>query len=99
MYQIRFRPEAMQDITQLRDYIHTECAAPLTAARQFQDLGKRLDWLEQFAESLAIDFDLSYKYGMLVRHISFGKKMTILYTVEEGVVYVLRIMPQSMIIY
>lgn len=28
MYQIRFRPAAMQDITQLRDYIHTECAAP-----------------------------------------------------------------------
>ncbi len=35
----------------------------------------------------------------LVRTIPYGKKMTIVYTVEGENVYILRIMPQSMIIF
>ena len=34
-----------------------------------------------------------------VRTIPYGKKMTIIYTVEEKMVYILRIIPQSMIVF
>ena len=34
-----------------------------------------------------------------MRAIPFGKKMAIVYEVEEDIVYVHRIMPQSMIIF
>ena len=58
-----------------------------------------MDWLEKFAELPAIDFNLSYQYGIIIRTIPFGKKMTILYTIENGIVYILRIIPQSMIMF
>ena len=58
-----------------------------------------MDCLEKFAELPAIDFNLSYQYGIIIRTIPYGKKMTILYTIENGIVYILRIIPQSMIMF
>ena len=98
-YSIQFKQDAETDLAELERYIIEDCSAPLTAKRKFEDLDERLNWLEKFAELPAIDFNLSYKYGIIIRTIPYGKKMTILYTVEEDVVYILRIMPQSMIIY
>ena len=97
-YIVEFKESAKSDLLELEKYIVEDCSAPLTAKRKFEDMGKRLDWLEQYAELPAIDFNLSYQHGILVRTIPFGKKMTIIYTVEENMVYILRIMPQSMII-
>ena len=98
-YTINFKQSAEADLLELEKYIVEDCFAPLTAKRKFEDLDKRLDWLEQYAELPAIDFNLSYQYGILVRTIPYGKKMTIVYTVEEKIVYILRIMPQSMIVF
>ena len=98
-YSIDFKQSAKSDLSELEEFIVEDCQAPLTAKRKFEDLSKRLDWLEKYAELPAIDFNLSYQYGILVRMIPFGKKMAIIYTVEGYVVYILRIMPQSMIIF
>jgi len=98
-YIIDFKQSAKSDLFELEKYIVEDCNAPLTAKRKFEDLDKRLDWLEQYAELPAIDFNLSYQYGILVRTIPYGKKMTIIYTVEEKMVYILRIIPQSMIVF
>ena len=98
-YIIEFKQSAQSDLEELEKFIVEDCQAPLTAKRKLADFDKRLDWLEKYAELPAIDFNLSYQYGLLVRTIPFGKKMTIIYTVEEGKVYILRVMPQSMIIY
>ncbi len=98
-YIVVFKQSAKFDLSELEKYIVEDCHAPLTAKRKFEDLGKRLDWLEKYAELPAIDFNLSYQYGILVRTIPYGKKMTIVYTVEGENVYILRIMPQSMIIF
>jgi len=98
-YTIRFKSKAYSDIVQLKEYIHKECAAPLTARRQFELLEKHLDWIELYAELPAVDVELSIKYGQLMRNITFGKKMAIIYSVEGDIVYVHRIMPQSMIIF
>ena len=96
---IRFKRKAESDIIQFKEFVALECAAPLTAKRQFEMLEKHLDWLEQYAELPAVDVELSIQYGMIIRTIPFGKKMTIVYSVEDEYVYIQRIMPQSMIIY
>ena len=98
-YIIEFKLSAKSDLAELEKFIVEDCQAPLTAKRRFEDLNKRLDWLEKYAELPAIDFNLSYQYGILVRTIPYGKKMTIVYTVEGEKVYILRIMPQSMIVF
>jgi len=98
-YTIRFKSKAYSDIAQLKEFIHKKCAAPLTARRQYELLGKHLDWIEQYAELPGVDVELSIKYGQLMRNISFGKKMAIIYSVEGNIVYIHRIMPQSMIIW
>ncbi len=97
-YTLRFKSKAYSDITQLKEFIHKKCAAPLTARRQMELLDKHLDWLEQYAELPGVDVELSIKYGKIVRNITFGKKMAIIYSVEGDIVNILRIMPQSMII-
>ena len=98
-YIVDFKQSAKDDLAELEKFIVEDCHAPITAKRKLEDLDQRLDWLEKYAELPAIDFNLSYRYGILVRTIPYGKKMTIIYTVEEKYVYVLRIMPQSMIIF
>ena len=97
-YTIRFKSKAYSDITQLKEFIHKRCKAPLTARKQFEMLEKHLDWIEQYAELPGVDVELSIKYGQLMRNVPFGKKMAILYSVEGEMVYIHRIMPQSMIL-
>jgi len=98
-YSVRSLPTADADMDSLEQYIEKQCAAPLTAARQFQLLYQLFDWLEEFAELPAVHVPLSIQYGKIMRTIPFGKKMAIVYEVEEDIVYIHRIMPQSMIIF
>ena len=97
-YTIRFKSKAYSDIVQLKEFILKQCAAPLVARRQFELLDKHLDWIEEYAELPGVDVELSIKYGQIMRNISFSKKMAIIYSVEEDIVYIHRIMPQSMIV-
>lgn len=98
-YQVRTLPTADADMGELEQYIVEQCAAPLTAARQFELLYKLITWLEEFAELPAVHVPLSIQYGKIMRTIPFGKKMAIVYKVEHDVVYIHRIMPQSMIVF
>lgn len=98
-YLRRVLPTADADLDNLERYIVEQCSAPITAARQFELLYKTLDWLEQYAELPAVHVPLSIQYGKIMRTIPFGKKMAIIYSVEDEIVYIHRIMPQSMIIY
>lgn len=96
-YSLYFCATAYADMDELEQFVLEECSAPLTAYRLFENLGKHWEWLEQFAELPAIDAELSIQYGRLIRSIRFGKKMVIIYSVEGNVVYIHRVMPQSMI--
>ena len=97
-YQRRILPEAYADIDNLERYIVKQCSAPLTAARRFELLYSLFNWLEQYAELPAVNVGLSIQYGLIIRTIPFGKKMAIVYSVEDEFVYIQRIMPQSMIL-
>ena len=94
-YSVRSLPTADADMDNLEQFMVKQCAAPLTAARQF----KLFEWLGDFAELPAVHVPLSIQYGKIMRTIPFGKKMAIVYEVEEDIVYIHRIMPQSMIVY
>jgi len=98
-FEIKFKVSAELDLDDLEQFLIEDCCAPITAERKFKDLDQRLDWLEKFADLPAIHFNLSYQYGMIIRNIPFGKKLTILYTIEDHIVYILRIIPQSMIVF
>ena len=98
-YIVRSLPTADADLDNLEQFIVKQCAAPLTAARQFQLLHKLFNWLEEFAELPAVHVPLSVQYGKIMRTIPFGKKMAIVYEIEGDIVYIHRIMPQSMIIF
>ena len=98
-YNVRTLPTADEDMDELEKYIVEQCSAPLTAARQFQVLYTLFDWLEDHAELPAVHVPLSIQYGKIMRTIPFGKKMTIVYTVEDDIVYIHRVMAQSMIIF
>ena len=98
-YTVRALPTADADIDNLEQFIVKQCAAPLTAARQFELLYKLLNWLEEYAELSAVHVPLSVQYGKIMRTIPFGKKMAIVYEVEGDIVYIHRIIPQSMIIF
>ena len=98
-YQRRILPAAFADMDNLERFIVEQCSAPLTAKRQFELLYSLFDWLEQYAELPAVDVELSIQYGRIIRTVPFGKKMVIIYSVEDECVYVHRIIPQSMIIF
>ena len=98
-YTLRYKSKAYSDIAQLKDFIYKQCAAPLTAKRQFESLDTHLRWISEHAELPGIDVELSIKYGQIMRNVTFSKKMAILYSVEGNIVYIHRIMPQSMIVF
>ena len=98
-YKRRILPTAYADMDNLERFIVKQCAAPLTARRQFDNLYALFNWLEQYAELPAVNVGLSIKFGLIIRTIPFGKKMTIVYSVEGDCVNIHRIMPQSMIVY
>ena len=97
-YTLRYKSKAYSDIVRLKDFILKECAAPIAAKRQFESLDTHLRWISEHAELPGIDVELSIKYGQIMRNVTFGKKMAILYSVEGNIVYIHRIMPQSMIV-
>jgi len=74
-YSVRSLPTADADMDNLEKFMVKQCAAPLTAARQFQLLYKLFEWLAEYAELPAVHVPLSIQYGKIMRTIPFGKKM------------------------
>ena len=97
-YDIIVNPEAEQDLINLIDYIENDCSAPLSAKRYSEGLKERILWLETGAEVFTVVPELTYEFGFEVRRLNY-KKMTVLYTIKRDEVYILRILPSSMIIY
>ena len=67
-------------------------------SQAIRDSGKALGLNRAICRTSGVDVELSIKYGLLMRNVTFGKKMAILYSVEGEFVYIHRIIPQSMII-
>ena len=97
-FEISVTSNALSDVDKLRFAIIFKYRAPLTAKRYLKGLNDTIQSLKIGADSIQIDADLSAMYGFEIRRVNY-KEMAILYSVEGNVVYIHRIMPQSMIIF
>ncbi|GAB6010661.1 type II toxin-antitoxin system RelE/ParE family toxin [Viscerimonas tarda] len=95
-YFIVISNEAMADIDEIVDYIHNELQEPYTARRYYDGLISAIQKLSLHAGSIGINSYVQAQFGRNVRHIIY-KKMTIIYVICGDVVYVNRIIPNSLI--
>ena len=96
-FEISLTAKALSDIDKLRFAIIFKYRAPLTAKRYLKGLNDTIQSLKIGADSIQIDTELSGRYQLDVRRVNY-KEMAILYSAEGNIVYIHRIMPQSMII-
>lgn len=97
-FEISLTSKALSDVDKLRFAIVFKYRAPLTAKRYLKGINETIRSLKIGADSIQIDEELSKQYGLDIRRINY-KEMAILYTVEGEKVYILRIMPQSLIVF
>jgi plasmid stabilization system protein ParE len=97
-FEISTTTKAQSDVEKLRFAIAFKYRAPLTAKRYVQGLNEKVQSLKIGADSIQIDEGLSEQYGFDIRRVNY-KEMAIIYSVEGDIVYIHRIMPQSMIIF
>ncbi len=98
MYQIRYSDSALEDIKELRFVIRDTYKAPSTAVSYLQGLYNKIADLKIHAESLPIQSSPFFsRYGINVRRINY-KKMAIIYTVHDDIIYIQRIIPASLIV-
>ena len=89
---------AVDDITEVFNYIAYEVGHPQTAERYREGIMQSIDKLACYADIFAISQQpfLRRLYGTEVRTIHY-KKMTIVYTIVGNTVYVHRVMASSLI--
>ena len=97
-FEIYLSGKAQSDVDKLCYAIVFKFRAPLTAKRYLNGLNKKMQSLEIGADAIQVDEELSKQYGFDIRRINY-KEMAILYTIEDANVYIIRIMPQSLIIF
>ena len=97
-FEIFLSGKAQSDVDKLRFAIVFKFRAPLTAKRYLNGLNKKMRSLEIGADAIQVDEELSKQSGFDIRR-TYYKEMTILYTIEDVNVYIVRIMPQSLIIF
>ncbi len=97
-FQISLTSKALSDVDKLRFAIVFKFRAPLTAKHYLKGINDTIQSLKAGADSIRVDHVLSAQYGFDIKRINY-KEMAILFSVEDDIVYIHRIMPQSMIIY
>lgn len=95
---LEYHEEALEDIYQLNGYIEEKCKAPLTARRYLEGMEKSILWLQENADIFPIVPELSLQMGYSIRRLNY-EKMAVLYSIDEDIVHIHRIIPQSMVIY
>ena len=97
-YDVKLTEQAKQDRKSLARFIREEAHAPLTAKRYMLGLKEEIKKLENSAGVLAVDEDLSRRFGIEVRRTNY-KNVAVIYSVDGETAYVHRIIPQKMVIF
>ncbi len=93
-----YSEQAKNDIDELTNTIIYQYKAPTTAFNYVQGLVNEINSLKNSADIFPIQTN-SYvirTHGYFVRRINY-KKMAIFFTINRNIVYILRIIPQSLI--
>ena len=96
-YKVEMSDEAKFDFRSYIAHISLECAAPLTAIKHYAGIADALKGLERNPFINPIRDNISLKqYGTNVRRENY-KKMAIIYTIHNNIVYIHRILAGSLI--
>ncbi|HBG41748.1 MAG TPA: hypothetical protein DDZ96_01815 [Porphyromonadaceae bacterium] len=98
-FRIVYSRQADRDMDDLTDAILYKYKAPLTAFRYIQGLKDSIEQLHRNAEVFPFFNNeiLIVRFGANIRRINY-KKMAIIYTVHDKIVYIHRILPANLII-
>ena len=98
-FKVVISPEAEDDIEDVFAYIAFEIMHPSTAERYREEILETIDRLAILADIFAMSSNeyLRRHYGIDVRTVTC-KKMTIIYNIINGVVYIRRVMAGSLIL-
>ena len=97
-YVVKIKNTAFQDINNVHEYIAYELFEPVTADKYIRGIYEAIKHLSIYGASIPVsdrEFLLS-KFGASVRNINY-KKMAIIYTVENNVITIQRVMAASLI--
>ena len=99
LFKVIISLDAVDDITEVFNYIAFEVMHPLTAERYREGIMKTIDSLACYADLFAVSQhpSLQQLYGPDVRTTRY-KKMTIVYSIVGKKVYVHRIMPGGLVL-
>lgn len=97
-YRIIISEIAQNDLENLSNAISFEYKAPETAIKYLREIFALINTLSYNADIFQLQTRpiIVNTYGSFVRRINY-KKMAILYTIYQSTVYILRVIPQSMI--
>ena len=96
-YKISMSNDAQSDYDEYIDYILYDCDAPMTAAKHYAGIKDAIVTLSKNPYINAVRTNASLlEYGLNVRRENY-KKMAIIYTIHDDVVYIHRILAQSLI--
>jgi len=96
-YRVKMSNEAQVDFDSYIDYILYDCDAPITAAKHFTEINDIISSLAVNPFIYAVRHDDSLlKYGLNVRRANF-KKIAILFSVFDDLVFIHKIIASSMI--
>ncbi len=97
-FRIVFSEESNKDIQKLFDFIEVNYKAPSTAKRYILGLFSKIDLLSNSADSYPIQNHKSFfKYGLFVRRLNY-KRIVVIFTLENDVAFILRVIPSSLVI-
>jgi len=97
-YTLVYSEQAMKDVDELYNFITIECNSPYTAKKYINGLFKTIDILSKQPESFSVATRKSIqRVDSDIRRINY-KKISILYSVSNEIVYIHRIMASSLIV-
>jgi len=96
-FEVILSEDADNDINGYTDFIINEYNSPLTALRNYEGLFETIFSLEKIADKIPISQSkYLQQFGFNTRRVNY-KKMTIIYTIHNNIVFIKRIVPQSLI--
>jgi len=97
MHNIEYSPEARNDLHELAYAITHSYGMPMTAEEYVRELRAEIEKLKQYPERNAVrDNHFLLQYGTNVRRVNY-KKMAIIYTIHNDLVYIHRIMAGALL--
>ena len=97
MYRIEYSANANEDMRELFYFIAHEKGMPNTAQKYLQGLKEAIENIAKYPTAFSVrNYRSLFQFGYNVRIVNY-KKMSVIYTIHEGFVYIHRVIAANMI--